>query len=145
MPRSFASLFSRKKSQTLAFKDYYTIWFNTLQKPLLPLIHKSLSSSSSQTLLYSHVDLILNHFFSYYNALNNAATHENLPDPSWRNIFTNLVRSHLDEENEEEEEDNDDEFFDNRPWQVFMAWRNVSKNLMSQIEQIECGLRLIQR
>ncbi|ESR64716.1 protein INAPERTURATE POLLEN1 [Citrus sinensis] len=24
-----------------------------------------------------------------------------------------------------------------------MAWRNVSKNLMSQIEQIECGLRLM--
>ena len=85
LPRSFASLFSRKKSQTLAFKDYYTIWFNTLQKPLLPLIHKSLSSSSSQTLLYSHVELLLSHFLSYCDALNNAATHENLPDPSWRN------------------------------------------------------------
>ncbi|KAL9438748.1 hypothetical protein AB3S75_024428 [Citrus x aurantiifolia] len=162
MPRSFASLFSRKKSQTLAFKDYYTNWFNTLQKTLLPLIHKSLSSSSSQTLLYSHVDLLLHHFLSYYDALDSAATQGNLPEllyPSWRNslevpflflgdlhpyLFTNLVRSFLGEESEEEEEEeDDDDSLDNRPWQVLMAWRNVSKNLMSQIEQIECGLRLM--
>src|SRR5262249_21327511 len=30
-----------------------------------------------------------------------------------------------------------------RPWQVATAWKDVSKNLMIQIEQIECGLRLI--
>ncbi|KAH9793017.1 protein INAPERTURATE POLLEN1 [Citrus sinensis] len=131
-------------------KDYYTNWFNTLQKTLLPLIHKSLSSSSSQTLLYSHVDLLFNHFLSYYDAFDNAATQENLPEPlfpSWHNgleipflflcdlhpyVLTNLKKTMMMN------------FFDNRLWQVFMAWRNVSKNLMSQIEQIEFGLRLIQ-
>ncbi|GAY64178.1 hypothetical protein CUMW_231590 [Citrus unshiu] len=90
-----------------------------------------------------------------------AATQENPTEllfPSWCNsleisflflrdlhpcVFTNLVRSLLYEESEEEKEDDDDEFFDNRLWHVFMAWRNMSKNLMSQIEQIECGLRLM--
>ncbi|GAY38592.1 hypothetical protein CUMW_037810, partial [Citrus unshiu] len=44
----------------------------------LPLIHKSHSLSSSQTPLYSHVNLLLNHFLSYYDTLDNVATHENL-------------------------------------------------------------------
>ncbi|KAH9671002.1 protein INAPERTURATE POLLEN1 [Citrus sinensis] len=82
-------------------------FFLLCKKPSsLPLIHKSLSSSFSQTLLYSHVDLLLSHFLSYYDALDNAATQENLPE---------------------------------------LLFRNLSKNLMSQIEQIEGGLRLMVR
>ena len=42
MPKSFASLYSRKKSQTLAFKDYYTNRCNTLQKTLLSLSHSQI-------------------------------------------------------------------------------------------------------
>ena len=38
----FASIFSAKKSQTLAFKDYYTNWCNTLQKTLLPPSHSQI-------------------------------------------------------------------------------------------------------
>ncbi|KAK9195308.1 hypothetical protein WN943_003428 [Citrus x changshan-huyou] len=64
-------------------------FFLLCKKPSsLPLIHKSLSSSFSQTLLYSHVDLLLSHFLSYYDALDNAATQENLPEllfRSWHN------------------------------------------------------------
>ena len=104
------------------------------------VISKSLSLSSSQTPLYSHVNL-LDHFLSYYDTLDNVATHENLIKLlflSWCNsleisflflgdlhpyVFTNFVRSFFDEESKEKEEkeDDDDESFDNRPWQVFMA------------------------
>lgn len=170
MPKPLSSLFSRKKPEKLAFKYYYTNWFKTLKNTLLPLIRQSLSSSSSQTLLYSHVDLLLNHFLSYYDTLDLAASQENLPQllfPSWRNsleipflflgdlhpyLFTNLVRSFLGEDNNEEDDD-DEEFRglvldvatdkQRRPWQVLMAWKNVSQNLTTRIEQIECGLRLM--
>ena len=50
--------------------------FPPLQKTLISLIHKPLSSSSSQTLLYSHIDLLLSHFLSYDDALDNTATQE---------------------------------------------------------------------
>ncbi|KAJ4712818.1 protein INAPERTURATE POLLEN1 [Melia azedarach] len=141
MPKPLSSLFSRKKPEKLAFKYYYTNWFKTLKNTLLPLIRQSLSSSSSQTLLYSHVDLLLNHFLSYYDTLDLAASQENLPQllfPSWHN---------------NEEDDDDEEFCglvldvasdkQRRPWQVLMAWKNVSQNLTTRIEQIECGLRLM--
>ncbi|ESR60709.1 hypothetical protein CICLE_v10018172mg [Citrus x clementina] len=68
------------------------------------------------------------HFLSYYDAFDNVATQENLPEPlfpSWHNgleipflflcdlhpyVLTNLIRSLLDEESEVEEDD-DDAFF----------------------------------
>ena len=51
--------------------------FTPLQKTLISVIHKPLSSSSSQTLLYSHIDLLLSHFLSYDDVLDNTATQEN--------------------------------------------------------------------
>ncbi|KAH7549586.1 hypothetical protein JRO89_XS13G0052800 [Xanthoceras sorbifolium] len=172
MPKPFSSLFSRSKkplpgpSQTLSFTEYYTNWFNTLNNTLLPLIHQSLSSSSSSTptLLCSHVDILLQHLLSYYDTLDLAASQEHLPQllfPSWRNsleipflflgdlhpyLFTNLLRSFLDQEEDDDDDtaEDDDEFLDiHRPWQVVMAWKNVSKSLMAHVEQIECGLRLM--
>ncbi|KAI9173930.1 hypothetical protein LWI28_009060 [Acer negundo] len=173
MPKPFSSLFfSRKKTpqppQPVAFKEYYTNWFNTLNNTLLPLINQSLySSSSPPALLCSHIDLLLQHLLSYYDTLDLVATQEHLPQllfPSWRNsleipflflgdlhpyLFTTLLRSFLDQEDSEEEEEDDsdeeeedDDFLD-RPWQVEMAWKNVPKSLMARVEQIECGLRLM--
>ncbi|XP_031261185.1 protein INAPERTURATE POLLEN1 [Pistacia vera] len=162
-PKPFSSLF-RKKPQTLSFQDYYTKWFKTLKKTHLPLIQLSLSSSSSPTLLHSRIDILLHHFLAYYDTLDLAASQENLPQllfPSWRNsleipflllgdlhpyLFTNLLRSFLDQETEEgEENDSCDGVVAglDRPWQVMMAWKNVSKHLMNHIDQIECGLRLM--
>ncbi|GAV67261.1 DOG1 domain-containing protein, partial [Cephalotus follicularis] len=150
------------------FKDYYADWFNTLKTTLLPLLHQSLSNSSP-TLLSSHVDLLLQHFLSYYDTLDVSASHDTISDllfPSWRNslekpflflgdlhpyLFTNLLRRFLDIESDEEDNENDGfeqlggdqnaSFF--RQWQVVMAWKDPSKNLMTRIEQIECGLRLM--
>lgn len=168
MPKPLSSLFSREKPQTLSFEEYYRKWFKTLKKTHLPLIQRSLSSSSSHTLLYSHIDLVLQHFLAYYDTLDLATSKENLPHllfPSWRNsleipflflgdlhpyLFINLLRSFLDQENrqetEEEEEKNTCRVVVvglDRPWQVVMAWKNVSKHLMNHIDQIECGLRLM--
>ncbi|XP_011018270.1 PREDICTED: uncharacterized protein LOC105121369 [Populus euphratica] len=167
MPSPF-SIFSRSnttKQTPIPFKDYYTKWFNTLKNTLLPLLHHSLSSSpSSPTLLSSHLHLILHHLLSYYESLDLAATTntKNLPHllyPSWRNpletpflflgdlhpyVFTNLLRSFLDEADSDEDTENNLKVlvFD-RPCQVVMAWKDPSKHLMIKIEQIERGLRLM--
>ncbi|XP_050228734.1 protein INAPERTURATE POLLEN1 [Mercurialis annua] len=172
MPNPLKIFSISKKQSTIPFKEYYTNWFHTLKNPLLPLLHQTLSSPSSQALLSSHLNLLLHHFLSYYDSLDLAVTTDpnNLPYllfPSWRNslekpflflgdlhpyTFTNLIRSFLDQENHSDDEN--DLVLDNynekkslvvldRPWQVMMAWKNTSKKLINKIEQIECGLRLI--
>ncbi|XP_022758937.1 protein INAPERTURATE POLLEN1 [Durio zibethinus] len=164
MPRPF-SFFSRKKSTTLSFKDYHEEWFNTLKNTLLPPLHQSLSSSSP-TLLPFHRDLLLQHFLSYYDSLDLAASNDvsQILFPSWRNsleipflflgdlhpyLFTNLLRSFIDAANNEEHAEvvgfNDPakgSLLD-KPWQVLTAWINPSQNLILRLEQIECGLRLM--
>ncbi|XWS38528.1 hypothetical protein CRYUN_Cryun19dG0139000 [Craigia yunnanensis] len=170
MPRSF-SFFSRKKSTTLPFKDYHEDWFNTLKNTLLPLLHQSLSSRSP-TLLPFRRDLLLQHFLSYYDFLDLAASNDvsQILFPSWRNsleipflflgdfhpyLFTKLLRSFIDATNNEEDAEIDG-FNDpanssllekleslDKPWQVLTAWMNPSENLILRLEQIECGLRLM--
>ncbi|XP_004488172.1 protein INAPERTURATE POLLEN1 [Cicer arietinum] len=164
------SVFNRQKhpsssTTTRPFKEYYTEWFNTLKNNLLPLLRRSISTDSL-TLLSTHVELIHQHFQSYYHTLDSAATSNpsQLLHQDWRTslekpllwisdlhpfLFTNLARSFLDEET-----DPDDEISisssslvsvssENRPWQIAMAWRNPSETLITRMEQIECGLKSI--
>ncbi|KEH37658.1 putative transcription factor TGA like domain-containing protein [Medicago truncatula] len=163
------SVFNRQKQHTSSsssstsrpFKEYYTEWFNTLKNNHLPLLRRSISGDSL-TLLSTHVELIHQHFQSYYHTLDAAA----ITDPSqilnqdWHNslekpllwisdlhpfIFTNLARSFLDDEdNETETNDNSSvSMSSDRPWQIAMAWRNPSETLITRMEQIECGLKSI--
>ncbi|XP_065857962.1 protein INAPERTURATE POLLEN1 [Euphorbia lathyris] len=162
IPSPFSFFFStRKKRSAIPFKDYYTDWFNTLKNPLLPLLTQSLSSPSSPALLSSHLNLLLHHFLSYYDALDLAVTTDpnNLPHllyPSWRNslekpflflgdlhpyVFPNLVRSFLEQENGYDEDIRTLVLV--QPWPVMMAWKDPPTRLIMKIEQIECGLRLM--
>ncbi|KAA8522261.1 hypothetical protein F0562_012934 [Nyssa sinensis] len=156
------SLFGRKKTSR-PFKDYYAEWIETLENTLLPLLRRSMSLNSlSPNLLVTHVEMIHHHFQAYYDALDLAASDDvaQLLYPEWRNslekpflwlgdfhpyLFTNLLRSFLDDD---DADDCDIEIGEccelfNRPWHVVMAWKSPSKTLTTQIEQIECGLRLM--
>lgn len=126
------------------------------------------------SLVATHVESLHQHFQSYYDALDLAATRDvsQLLFPEWRNsvekpflwlgdfhpyLFTNLVRSFLkDDEDENDEVDDGGEDGEKsikevrqnlemvgRSWKVAMAWKNGSKGLVSRIDQIECGLRLM--
>ncbi|CAN0908584.1 Protein INAPERTURATE POLLEN1 [Linum grandiflorum] len=152
---SSSSITAKKPTPaTVLFQDYYKQWFKTLKSTLLPLIHRSLSDPSPPALLSSHVQLLLHHFLSYYDALDLAATvsaADNLPHllhPSWRNplelpflflgdlhpyLLTNLLRKFLSEA----DDDNTEQLG------LGMAWKDPSDRLTVKIEQIERGLRLI--
>ncbi|KAI7996000.1 Protein INAPERTURATE POLLEN1 [Camellia lanceoleosa] len=158
------SLFNCKKTSR-PFKDFYIEWIETLKKTHLPLLRRSISTLSvPSSLLPTHVEMLHHHFQLYYDALDVAASNDiaQILFPDWRNslekpflflgdlhpyLFTNLLRSFL---NDDEEDDNeigfqigeDSEFFD-KPWHVVMAWKSPPKALMTKIEQIECGLRLM--
>ncbi|CAK9171138.1 unnamed protein product [Ilex paraguariensis] len=167
LPKMFKAVafFGRKKT-TRPFKDYYTDWFNTLKNTLLPQLRRSMSLSSS-TLLSTHVEMIHNHFQTYYETLDLAASNDvaQLLFPEWRTtlekpflwlgdfhpyLFTNLLRSFLDDQDTDDEEETESviqigessEFFD-KPWNIVMAWKTPSNTLMAKIDQIECGLRLM--
>uniref|UniRef100_A0A7N0V824 DOG1 domain-containing protein n=1 Tax=Kalanchoe fedtschenkoi TaxID=63787 RepID=A0A7N0V824_KALFE len=152
-----AALFTRKKSNR-PFKDYYAEWLRTLKNTLLPLLSESISSSTPiPSLIATHAESLHQHFQSYYEALDLAATH----DPFlWLGdfhpyLFTNLVRSFLEDDEDEDEDEGDGDGGRSikevrrnlevigRSWRVSMAWKNSSKNLVSRIDQIECGLRLM--
>lgn len=165
---NFVGLFGRKKT-TRHFKDYHTDWVNALNNNLLPLLRSSMSDAYLAQ-LSTHVDMLHRHFQSYYDALDLAASEDvaQLLYPDWRNplekpflwlgdlhpyLFTNLLRSFLDDDDEDEcgsgfydvgggQCCESYELFD-RPWHIATAWKNPSKTLMSQIDQIECGLRLM--
>ncbi|PNY10852.1 hypothetical protein L195_g007443 [Trifolium pratense] len=167
------SVFNRQKQHTSSssssssrpFKEYYTEWFNTLKNNHLPLLRRSISGDSL-TVLSTHVELLHQHFQSYYHTLDAAA----ITDPSqilnqdWRNslekpllwisdlhpfIFTNLARSFLEDEDNNETDDIDHDLdisissVSDRPWQIAMAWRNPSETLIRRMEEIECGLKSI--
>uniref|UniRef100_A0A7N0TLH7 DOG1 domain-containing protein n=1 Tax=Kalanchoe fedtschenkoi TaxID=63787 RepID=A0A7N0TLH7_KALFE len=145
------ALFTRKKSNR-PFKDYYAEWLRTLRNTLLPLLSESISSSTPiPSLIATHVESLHQHFQSYYEALDLAATHDvsQLLFPEWRNslekpflwlgdfhpyLFTNLVRSFLEDDEDEDEGDGDGgrsikEVRRNlevigRSWRVSMAWKN---------------------
>ncbi|PON92963.1 TGA transcription factor [Trema orientale] len=170
-------LFSKKKttSRSRPFSEYYSEWFNLLKNSLLPRLRLSIHGSSIAQ-LSTQVDVVRAHFHSYYDALDLAAQDDGVAQllfPAWRNplekpflwlgdlhpyLFTNLLRSFLenDDANEEEDDDHNDVVFEelagrvlgndelfNRPWHIVMAWKNPSEALMGRIEQIECGLRLM--
>ncbi|GAB4857047.1 hypothetical protein Ancab_014958 [Ancistrocladus abbreviatus] len=163
--------FCRKK-YSRPFKEYYADWFETLKTVLLPLLQRSMSSTISSQPAQPHLlaELLHTHFQSYFNSLDLAASQDvsQVLFPDWRNslekpflwlgdfhpyIFTNLLRSFLEDHEEEDDEDQEIEEFHvnalknfqflDKPWSTVMAWKNPSKNLMNRIEQIECGLRLI--
>lgn len=157
------ALFPRKKTSR-PFKDYYSEWFKTLKNILLPLLRSSIADSSP-TLLSTHVEMLHHHIQSYYHAFDLAASDDisQLLFPDWRNsiekpflclgdfhpyLFTNLLRSFLGDADEESSDvfiklgGKNCDFFD-KPWEIAMAWKAPSKILMTRIDQIECGLRLM--
>ncbi|KAL6979714.1 hypothetical protein U1Q18_021370 [Sarracenia purpurea var. burkii] len=163
------SFFSRKK-KSRPFKEYYAEWIETLKNTLLPFLRRSMSSSASPlpSLLPFHVEMIHHHFQCYYDALDLAAASSDAAQllfPDWCNslekpflwlgdlhpyLFTNLLRSFLDDTEEDEDDDTEIRIaeysgvFDfDKPWNVVSAWKSPSEDLMAQIEQIECGLRLM--
>ncbi|KAG8374753.1 hypothetical protein BUALT_Bualt10G0028600 [Buddleja alternifolia] len=168
-----AVLFGRKKS-TRPFAEFYDDWFATLSTTLLPHLRRVLSSSSiSPAVLSVQVDAMHHHFHSYFLALDQAAAVDvaQCLYPEWRNslekpflwlgdlhpyLFTNLLRSFLDDQDYSSQEDDDDddvseygttamnhEYFLGKPWHVAVAWRSPSKALTTRVDQIECGLRLM--
>lgn len=156
------ALYPRKKTSR-PLKDYHSDWFKTLKNTLLPLLRSSISDSSP-TLLPTHVEMLHHHIQSYYHALDLAASHDiaQLLFPDWRNslekpflwlgdfhpyLFTNVLRSFLGDTDDKTDVflkvgGKNCEFFD-KPWEIAMAWKAPSKILMSRIDQIECGLRLM--
>ncbi|KAL3498672.1 hypothetical protein ACH5RR_041404 [Cinchona calisaya] len=117
-----SALFGRNNKASSSFKNYYNEWFNTLKNSLLPQLRRAMLSSSSPTLLSTHVDTMHHHFQLYYEQLDLSATAaatssiNTLPQllfPEWRNslekpflwlgdlhpyLFTNLLRSFLDDQ-----------------------------------------------
>lgn len=170
----FTTLFRRKKTTTRPFKDFYSEWIKTLKHTLLPLLRRSLSSTSpsSATLLSKHIEMIHHHFQFYYDALDAAASNDvaQLLYPDWRSslekpflwlgdlhpyLFAKLLRSFLDDTDDEIDgcDDGDDngsvvhvgdisEILDQN-WHVVTAWNSPSKTLITRIDEIERGLRLI--
>ncbi|PSS09730.1 Protein INAPERTURATE like [Actinidia chinensis var. chinensis] len=157
----YSTAFFNRNKTSRPFKDFYAEWIDTLKTTHLPLLRYCLSSSSSEALA-ALVDIIHHHFNSYYADLDLAASNDvaQLLFPFWRNpleipflwlgdlhpyLFANLLRSFLNEEETGEtgfEFGENLSFFDRR-WNVVKAWKSPSKGLMSKIEQIECGLRLM--
>ncbi|KAL3645340.1 hypothetical protein CASFOL_010520 [Castilleja foliolosa] len=169
------SPFGRKKTTAKRpFADFYSNWIATLSTTLLPQLRRALSSFSvSPALLSLQVDGMHHHFQSYYLAFDQAAAADvaQCLHPEWRTsverpflwlgdfhpyLFTNLLRSFLDDQDSSSQEDSGrdsfleeydaaamEEFHQMRPWHVAVAWRSPSRALTARVEQIECGLRLM--
>ncbi|CDP09919.1 unnamed protein product [Coffea canephora] len=159
------ALFGSKKassSTSRPFKNYYNQWFNTLKNSLLPHLRRAMLSASSPTLLATHVDAMHHHFQAYYEEFDLCCSSSinSLPEllfPEWRNslekpflwlgdlhpyLFTNLLRSFLDdEETERGFLGHDDHQL--QPCSGLMAWDSPSKSISMRVDQIECGLRLM--
>ncbi|KAL2901742.1 Protein INAPERTURATE POLLEN1 [Bienertia sinuspersici] len=151
------ALFNRFKNSR-PFKDFYNDWINTLKSTLLPLISNLLSSSSSDPLiLATQIDLLHTHFNSYFSALDRASNADvsQLLFPEWRNslerpflwfgdfhpyIFTNLLRSFLDNDDSDENDDGQKMELLGKSWNV---WKNPDNSLGHFVDQVECGLRLM--
>lgn len=152
----------RNKKSPPLFKDYYGEWITTLKTTLLPSLHQSLSDTSPSSLprLSLHVDALHRHFQSYYDSLDAAAQNDvaQILFPDWRNplekpflwladlhpyLFTNLLRSFLDQDSDDDDDDSLVVQFGDRPWHVATAWRSPSNSLAQKVEQVECGLRLM--
>lgn len=156
-----SALFGRKKAAAATpFAEFYHNWFTTLSATLLPQIRCTLSSPSAPPALLSiHVEAVHHHLQSYYDALDEAAAADVAAclSPDWRNalekpflwladlhpyLFTNLLRSFLDDQDSDYSSSDSDSFSsDSDP--VAAAWRSPSKVLTMRVDQIECGLRLM--
>lgn len=129
------ALMNRLKSSR-PFKEFYTDWINTLKSSLLPLLSQSPS-----------------HPLQFDQASNDDVSQLLFPD--WRNplekpflwfrdfhpyIFTNLLRSFLEDDDTNDSDDGQRFEFLGKPL-------NVSKthgvSLGHIVEQVECGLRLM--
>ncbi|XP_073002496.1 protein INAPERTURATE POLLEN 1 homolog [Typha latifolia] len=143
MPKS-TGLLGRKKnsSTTRPFKDFYATWVESLRSTHLPDLRHSIpaSSSSTSTSLSSSVASLHSHFSSYFSALDLAASHDpsQLLSPTHLrtslelpflflgdfhpSLFTILLRSLLQETR---------------------RFPKPSRDLLSKLDQIERGLRLI--
>ncbi|XP_057811086.1 protein INAPERTURATE POLLEN1 [Salvia miltiorrhiza] len=150
------ALFGRKKAAATPFAEFYSNWFQTLSGTLLPQLRCALSSTAAPPALLSiHVEAMHHHLQSYYEALDEAAAADVALClcPEWRNalekpflwfgdlhpyLFTNLLRSFLDDQDSSDNDDDDDQ----EP-PVAAAWRSPSKVLTMRVDQIECGLRLM--
>ncbi|XP_019195857.1 PREDICTED: protein INAPERTURATE POLLEN1 [Ipomoea nil] len=167
MQKAFAFLGLKKSSKP--FKDYYSEWFNALKNVHLPQLRRAmLAATVSPAILSAHVDAMQRHFIAYYEALDLAALNDVAQAlfPEWRNslekpflwlgdlhpyLFTNLLRSFLEEDDDEgsgdeEEEDGRESRGENtggQPWYLARAWRSPPRTLTARIDQIECGLRLM--
>ncbi|XP_043690863.1 protein INAPERTURATE POLLEN1-like [Telopea speciosissima] len=147
----------RRKSSCL-FTDYYHEWIESLKNTILPQLRRSMSSSSA-SLLCTHVDILYRHFLDYYEALDLAAAEDvsQILYPDWRNpmeqpflwfgdlhpnLFTNLLRSFLTDDDDDIDVPDDCNNLD-RPLAFAMAWKNPSEDLMGQVDQIERGLKLM--
>ncbi|XAR54973.1 hypothetical protein NMG60_11030328 [Bertholletia excelsa] len=115
------ALFSRKKSTSRPFKDYYAEFIEDLRNTDLPLLRRSMAAPSpAENILAAHVEAIHRRFQGYYDALDLAAVADVAPVmfPEWRNalerpflwlgdlhpyLFMNLLRSFLEEKEEEED------------------------------------------
>lgn len=163
-------ILKRKKAAGTSkpFEIFYNEWFTTLADTLLPQLRHAISSvSTSPVLLSAQVDSMHHHLRSYYENMDLAAVEDvaQCLYPQWRNslekpflwladlhpyLFTNLLRSFLDDQESEDGDVLDTiqeiresrEFLDER-WHVAVAWRSPSKALTTRVDEIECGLRLM--
>ncbi|PIA50142.1 hypothetical protein AQUCO_01300700v1 [Aquilegia coerulea] len=161
MMKAVAARIGLKKA-TRPFKDFYEEWIETLKNILLPHLRRSMLVSSANH-LSTHVQMLHHHFQTYYYALDLAASEDisQLLYPTWRNtlekpflwfadfhpnLFINLLRSFLNQQQQDSEiiERNHEKVLKKFKTLTFpFAWNTPSDNLLSRIEQIECGLRLM--
>ncbi|CAH9114158.1 unnamed protein product [Cuscuta europaea] len=153
MLRAFGFLGKKKSSRP--FKDFYGEWFKALKNEHLPHLRRAMASSTvSPVILAAQVEALHRHLLAYYEALDEAAADDvaQVLFPEWRNwlekpflwlgdlhpyLFTNLLRSFLDSDEEGESSTV------GQPWYLATAWRSPPKTLMSRVDQIQCGLRLM--
>ncbi|KAJ4953443.1 hypothetical protein NE237_030275 [Protea cynaroides] len=157
MMKAVALIGGRRKNTRL-FRDFHDEWIDSLKNTILPQLCCSMSSSSA-SLFCTNVEIIYRHFQAYYEALDLAASEDvsQLLYPDWRNpmeqpflwfgdlhpnLFTNLLRSFLSDDDNDEDDWDDGYNFD-RPLAFALAWKNPSEDLRRRVEQIECGFRLM--
>ncbi|KAF5188586.1 Inaperturate pollen1 [Thalictrum thalictroides] len=158
MMKAVAARIGLKRAER-PFKDFYEEWIETLKTILLPLLRRSMLVSSANH-LSTHVQMLHHHFQTYYYALDLAASEDisQLLYPTWRNslekpflwfadfhpnLFINLLKSFLNQQDSEIIERNHEKGLKFKSLKFPFAWNNPSTNLLSRIEQIECGLRLM--
>ncbi|EPS66433.1 hypothetical protein M569_08344, partial [Genlisea aurea] len=135
----------KKEGAAVFFGEFYSDWIATLQTTLLPNLRRAVEAAAvAPTPLSVQIDALHRHLDLYYSALDRAAASDvsQCLFPAWRNslerpflwlgdlhpyLFSNLLRSFLDDGSEEEEEEEEE----------------ASSSRRAKIDRIECGLRLM--